>query len=157
MKYYGLILMFIFCTNSFAQQLEMNFSRINYGYENQYITARSLGLAGAGVAGDDASASIFLNPALAVYSKSWLNLNTGLSVYKLEEDRSFPYYDNFGGFVDYGSYVYNKYWYSQFYSVLTSRLPFDKDYPLRPDLSRSRVSIMITLRKYAVIITAMLY
>lgn len=125
MKYYGLILMFIFCTNSFAQQLEMNFSRINYGYENQYITARSLGLAGAGVAGDDASASIFLNPALAVYSKSWLNLNTGLSVYKLEEDRSFPYYDNFGGFVDYGSYVYNKYWYSQFYSVLTSRLPFD--------------------------------
>ena len=125
MKYYGLILMFIFCTNSFAQQLEMNFSRINYGYENQYMTARSLGLAGAGVAGDDASASIFLNPALAVYSKSWLNLNTGLSVYKLEEDRSFPYYDNFGGFVDYGSYVYNKYWYSQFYSVLTSRLPFD--------------------------------
>ena len=125
MKYYGLILLFIFCTNSFAQQLEMNFSRINYGYENQYITARSLGLAGAGVAGDDASASIFLNPALAVYSKSWLNLNTGLSVYKLEEDRSFPYYDNFGGFVDYGSYVYNKYWYSQFYSVLTSRLPFD--------------------------------
>ena len=125
MKYYGLILMFIFCTNSFAQQLEMNFSRINYGYENQYITARSLGLAGAGVAGDDASASIFLNPALAVYSKSWLNLNTGLSVYKLEEDGSFPYYDNFGGFVDYGSYVYNKYWYSQFYSVLTSRLPFD--------------------------------
>ena len=125
MKYYGLILLFMFCTNSFAQQLEMNFSRINYGYENQYITARSLGLAGAGVAGDDASASIFLNPALAVYSKSWLNLNTGLSVYKLEEDRSFPYYDNFGGFVDYGSYVYNKYWYSQFYSVLTSRLPFD--------------------------------
>ena len=125
MKYYGLILLFMFCTNSFAQQLEMNFSRINYGYENQYMTARSLGLAGAGVAGDDASASIFLNPALAVYSKSWLNLNTGLSVYKLEEDRSFPYYDNFGGFVDYGSYVYNKYWYSQFYSVLTSRLPFD--------------------------------
>ncbi|HES59777.1 MAG TPA: hypothetical protein ENO18_05025 [Caldithrix sp.] len=103
----------------------MNISRVNYGMDNEYLTARSLGLAGAGVAGDDAYASVLINPALAVYSESWLNLNTGISIYKLEEDRSYPYYDNFGGFVDYGSYVFNKYWYSQFYGVITSRLPFD--------------------------------
>jgi len=125
MKYFVLIILLLITMNSFAQQLEMNISRMNYGAENQYLSARSLGLAGAGVAGDDAYASVILNPALAVYSQSWLNLNAGLSIYKLEEDRSFPYYDNFGGFVDYGSYVYNKYWYSQFYGVITSRLPFD--------------------------------
>ena len=125
MKYFVLIILLLITMNSFAQQLEMNISRMNYGAENQYLSARSLGLAGAGVAGDDAYASVLLNPALAVYSQSWLNLNAGLSIYKLEEDRSFPYYDNFGGFVDYGSYVFNKYWYSQFYGVITSRLPFD--------------------------------
>lgn len=125
MKYLILIILLLISVNSFAQQLEMNYSRIYYGDENQYLTARSLGLAGAGIAGDDAYASVLTNPALAVYSESWLNLNAGLSIYKLEEDRSYPYYDNFGGFVDYGSYVFNKYWYSQFYGIITSRLPFE--------------------------------
>lgn len=124
MKYFSLVLLLLLGINSFAQQLEMNFNRMDYGFENQYLTARSLGLAGAGVAGDDAYASVLINPALTVYSESWLNFNAGLSIYKLEEDRSYPYYDNFGGFVDYGSYVFNKYWYSQFYGVISSRLPF---------------------------------
>lgn len=125
MKYLTLIILLLLSVNSFSQQLEMNFSRIHYGDENQYLTARSLGLAGAGIAGDDAYASVLINPALAVYSESWLNLNTGLSIYKLEEDRSYPYYDNFGGFLDYGSYVFNKYWYSQFYGIITSKLPIE--------------------------------
>lgn len=125
MKYLFLISLLLISVKSFAQQLEMNLMRMDYGFENQYLTARSLGLAGAGVAGDDAYASVLINPALAVYSESWLNMNTGISIYKLEEDRSYPYYDNFGGFLDYGSYVFNKYWYSQFYGVITSRLPFE--------------------------------
>ena len=125
MKYLFLISLLLISVNSFAQQLEMHLMRMDYGFENQYLTARSLGLAGAGVAGDDAYASVLINPALAVYSESWLNMNTGISIYKLEEDRSYPYYDNFGGFLDYGSYVFNKYWYSQFYGVITSRLPFE--------------------------------
>jgi hypothetical protein len=125
MKYFVLMILLLTSMNNFAQQLEMNLSRMKYGAENQYLSARSLGLAGTGVAGDDSYASVLLNPALAVYSESWLNMNAGLSIYKLEEDRAFPYYDNFGGFVDYGSYVYNKYWYSQFYGVITCRLPFD--------------------------------
>jgi len=56
MKYLILIILFLISMNSFAQQLEMNISRINYGIDNEYLTARSLGLAGAGVAGDDAVA-----------------------------------------------------------------------------------------------------
>ena len=97
---------------------------MNYGQENQYLTARSLGLAGSGSASDDANFSVLNNPALVVNATSWLNLNIGTTIYKLEEDRSFPYYDNFGGFVDYGSYVFNKNWYEGFYGILTSRLPF---------------------------------
>ncbi|MEJ2543831.1 MAG: hypothetical protein P8Y99_07160 [Calditrichaceae bacterium] len=125
MKYFFLLILLFISVNSFAQQLEMNFNRMDYGFENQYLTARSLGLAGAGIAGDDAYASVSINPALVVYSESWLNMNAGLSIYKLEEDRSYPYYDNFGGFLDYGSYVFNKYWYSQFYGIITTRLPFE--------------------------------
>jgi hypothetical protein len=125
MKYLALAIVLFAVMNSFAQPVEMNIMRMRYGNDNPYLTARSLGLAGAGIAGDDTYASVLLNPALTAYSESWLQFNTGIAIHKLEEDRSYPYYDNFGGFVDYGSYVFNKYWYSKFYGVISSRLPFD--------------------------------
>ena len=125
MKYWLVVIILIFVQTVIGQQLDLNYSKINYGNQVRYLTARSLGLAGAGVASEDPYLSVSQNPALVVYSDSLVNLNAGIHVFKLEEDRSYPYYDNFGGFVDYGSYMFTKNWYEQFHGIITSKLPFE--------------------------------
>lgn len=112
------LILFLASTSLFAQRINLNIDRIMYGQSVSAVTARSLGLGGAGLAAGDAFMAATHNSALALNSEGTLSLNAGARLYNLEEDRSFPYYDNFEGFVDYGSYYFQNNWYGSFYGQL---------------------------------------
>jgi hypothetical protein len=119
------IFIFFLLGNLFAQQADFNISKMKYGQERQFISARMLGLGGSGVAGGDAFSALYLNPALAGKTQKWLSINGGLIINKSEEDRSFPYYDSFGGFEDYGSFSFNKNWRPALYGNIIVQIPIE--------------------------------
>jgi len=120
----GIFILFLL-GNLFAQQADFNISKMKYGQERQFISARMLGLGGSGVAGGDAFSALYLNPALAGKTQKWLSINGGLIINKSEEDRSFPYYDSFGGFEDYGSFSFNKNWRPALYGNVIVQIPLE--------------------------------
>ncbi len=124
MKYSILFLILVLLQQLPAQNLNLNLSGMNYGIRVGPVTASSLGLGGATVTGDDPLFSVISNPALAANNSGLIKVNVGAAYHKLEEDRSYPYYDNFGGFVDYGSYYFNKNWYGSYYGLVAVKLPF---------------------------------
>ena len=115
MKKIVVLLILICASLGWGQQANLNLDRTLYGYDIPGLTARSLGMGGAGLANGSAFLAATHNPALLINSRSGFSINGGIRLYNLEEDRSFPYYDNFGGFVDYGSYYYQNNWYNQMY------------------------------------------
>lgn len=112
------VLFVIFSGTSILSAQNLNTNRIFYGQSVDAVTARSLGLGGAGLAAGDAFMAATHNPALAINSDGVLSFNAGTRLYNLEEDRAFPYYDNFEGFVDYGSYYFQSNWYGSYYGQL---------------------------------------
>ena len=105
----------LFTSSLFAQNVNLNFSKINYGNAVFFHNARSLGMGGTGIADGSSSSDFSINPALGVYNQSDLSVAAKGHFNKYQEDRSFPYYDSFGGFVDYGSYVFNENWYNNYF------------------------------------------
>ena len=115
MKKLVVLLLFVCAPFVMAQQANLNIDRTLYGRDINALTARSMGMGGAGLANGNAFSATSHNPALLVNSAAGFSINGGITLYNLEEDRSFPYYDNFGGFVDYGSYYYQSNWYNHMY------------------------------------------
>lgn len=107
----------------FAQRANFNYSRMMYGHSYSSSSARSLALAGTGLAAGASTEAGLFNPALAALNKSSIAASAGLSFDRIEEDRSYPYYDTFAGFVDYGSYLFTKNWYPNAYGSLLFQLP----------------------------------
>ncbi|RMH63021.1 MAG: hypothetical protein D6677_08365 [Calditrichaeota bacterium] len=89
-----------------AQQGNLNLLKMRYGETIFAPSARSLSMGGAGLAAGNPALAAGYNPALAARADSGLTLWLGSGYAALTEDRSFPYYDNFNGFVDYGSFYY---------------------------------------------------
>ncbi len=63
-------------------------------------------MGGSGMARGGIALAPSHNPALIARADSGITLWISGGMASLKEDRSFPYYDNFNGFVDYGSYYY---------------------------------------------------
>jgi len=118
----SIFIILLFGSFLFAQNAEFNFSQINYGAFNNYASAKQLALGNSGLAGGDALSALYLNPALATKTTRFLDLNAGVMMNLVEEDRAYPYYDTFGGFTDYGSYFFNKNWYPNYYGAVHIRL-----------------------------------
>ncbi len=124
MKYILYLLLVIFCFNNIsAQTLEYNISQMLHGEDVLFYNAEHLGRGGSGLAGGSAAEALYLNPALLSKTKSGFMLNFGSTFNKLTEDRSYPYYDSFVGFNDYGSYSFNSHWYQNFYGSVSYHLP----------------------------------
>lgn len=119
------LFLFVFISTALcAQKVNLNLNKIFYGQAIQTLTARSLSMGGAGLAGGNTFLTASHNPALALKSEGSLSFVFGAGLYNLEEDRSFPYYDNFGGFVDYGSYFFQSNWYNSFYGQVVYKPDF---------------------------------
>lgn len=119
----GLFLIAIlFISNSFAQQADFNQTKMRHGQDVSFMSARELGLGGSGIAGGDVFSAVSLNPALLLKGSGLIQFSTGIQLQKNVEDRSFPYYDSFVGYNDYGSYAYNEHWYQGFQGVLSYKL-----------------------------------
>ena len=114
----------MFCSSLLAELPNLTYSKLDHGSQNKFANARTLAMGGTGVAGGAAVHGIMLNPALIALAEKQVEISVLGSIYNLEEDRSYPYYDNFGGFVDYGSYVYNSNTYADFGFSAILRLPF---------------------------------
>jgi hypothetical protein len=123
MKKIAVILLALTFTVLQAQSVNLNFSRMQYGVPTGFGGARALSMGYAGLAGAEALNAPLINPALSVNAEGFISASVSGLMTKNEEDRSFPYYDNFGGFVDYGSFVYNQHWYSDLSAVLLFNLP----------------------------------
>ncbi len=121
----GFAILLLLCASIYAQNSDLNFSKINYGDKVSYFNARSLGMGGSGIADGTATNDFLFNPALAVLAPKNLQVTVQSNFNKYQEDRSFPYYDNFGGFVDYGSYIFNDNWYYNFAGAISFKLPKD--------------------------------
>jgi hypothetical protein len=132
-KYVALIFLFLISTLA-AQNTDLTRSQINYGTFRDFHNARSLGMGGSGIAGGFAIHSAMLNPALITQNQNNIEVSALGLVYNLEEDRSYPYYDNFGGFVDYGTYVFNSNTYGDFAINAIYRLPILSAYNLNVGL-----------------------
>ncbi len=107
----------------FAQRADFNQMKMRYGDDVSFMNARTLALGGAGIAGGDVFSAASLNPALLSTGKGLVQFQTGMNLTKISEDRSFPYYDSFVGFNDYGSYTYNEHWYNRFQGTVMVRPP----------------------------------
>ncbi len=107
----------------FAQRADFNQTKMRYGDDVSFMNARTLALGGAGIAGGDVFGAMSLNPALLSNGNGFVRFQTGLNLTKISEDRSFPYYDSFVGFNDYGSYTYNEHWYNRFQGTVVVRPP----------------------------------
>ncbi len=108
---------------AFAQRADFNQMKMRYGDDVSFTDARTLGLGGAGIAGGAVFSAASLNPALLSTGKGLVQFQTGMNLTKISEDRSFPYYDSFVGFNDYGSYTYNEHWYNRFQGTVIVRPP----------------------------------
>lgn len=109
----------LFVGVSFAQRADFNQMKMRYGEDISFMSARELGLGGSGIAGGDVFSAVSLNPALLSKGTGLLQFSAGMHLDKYVEDRSFPYYDSFVGYNDYGSYAYNENWYQGFQGILT--------------------------------------
>jgi len=116
-----LLVIIISSTAVFAQRADFNQMKMRYGEEVSFVNARTLALGGAGIAGGDVFSAMPLNPALLSTGSGFIQFQTGLNLTKISEDRSFPYYDSFVGFNDYGSYSYNEHWYNRFQGTVIVR------------------------------------
>jgi long-subunit fatty acid transport protein len=114
----------LLCANLAALDSDLTLSTIKFGNVRTVHNARSLAMGGSGIAGGYAVHSAMLNPALITAHAHAAEFSALGLVYNLEEDRSFPYYDNFGGFVDYGTYVFNSNTYADFTLNAIVLLPF---------------------------------
>ncbi len=119
----GFVFLLLMAVSINGQNGDLNFSKINYGDKVNFFNARSLGMGGSGIADGTVSSDFLMNPALGVISNQNLSITVQSVFSKYQEDRSFPYYDNFGGFVDYGSYMFNENWYYNFYGTINYKLP----------------------------------
>ena len=129
------LMVLVSCSSLLAELPNLTFSKLDHGSQYQFTNARTLGMGGTGVAGAAAVHGTMLNPALIALTAKQVEVSVLGSIYNLEEDRSYPYYDNFGGFVDYGSYVYNSNTYADFgFSAIIS-LPFLESYKLTAGVS----------------------
>jgi len=125
MNKFGFLLLIIFTSSLLAQNVSLNISKMNYGNQTLFQNARSLGMGGSGIADGSSSSDFLLNPALGALSQSDISVVARGHLNKYQEDRSFPYYDSFGGFVDYGSYVFNENWYNDYSGSINYMLPED--------------------------------
>lgn len=116
-------LIFFLFSSLLAQRADLNFSKMRYGQEIPVSPARLLALGGSGLAGGGTQGALMLNPALSMQAEKMIEFHVGGLTNHFEEDRSFPYYDSFVGFNDYGSYSFNAHWYHDFYGTLLVRLP----------------------------------
>ncbi len=125
-----LLVIIISSTAAFAQRADFNQMKMRYGDDILFTNARILGLGGAGIAGGNVFNAASLNPALLSAANGAVQFQTGLNLTKISEDRSFPYYDSFVGFNDYGSYTYNEHWYNRFQGtvIMRSSLSFLKEF-----------------------------
>jgi len=123
MNKFGILLFILFTSSLLSQNVNLNFSKLNYGNPNLFHNARALGMGGSGIADGNSSSDFILNPALGVINQTGLSVSAKGHLNKYQEDRSFPYYDSFGGFVDYGSYVFNENWYNNFSGSVNYVLP----------------------------------
>ncbi len=114
-----LLITIIFISSSYAQRADFNQTKMRYGEDITFMSARELGLGGSGIAGGDVFSAVSLNPALLFKGNGLLQFSAGIQLQKNVEDRSFPYYDSFVGYNDYGSYAYNEHWYQGFQGILT--------------------------------------
>lgn len=135
MNKFVLPMVLIFCSSLLAELPNLTLSKLDHGSQNKFTSARSLGMGGTGVAGGAAVHGTMLNPALIAQAEKQVEVSVLGSVYNLEEDRSYPYYDNFGGFVDYGSYVYNSNTYADLGFSAIIGLPFLESNKLTAGLS----------------------
>ncbi len=141
MKYYWTPILLILCTASLSAQTgNLNFSKMTYGQQAVFFNARSMALGGSGIAGAKAVHGAALNPALLTRSEKDVQFSVSGLMHKLEEDRSFPYYDNFGGFVDYGSFAFNDNWYGDFQFSAIARIPNETIGNLVVGLSLNNIS-----------------
>ncbi len=124
MNKYTVLVLFIIVSTLEAQNPDLSLSKINYGTMRSVHNARSLAMGGTGIAGGFAVHSAMLNPALISSNTNQIAVSALGTIYNREEDRSYPYYDNFGGFVDYGSYAYNSNTYGDFGLNAIIKLPF---------------------------------
>ncbi len=122
MKYLFFCFILIMGVNlAIAQSGDFNTSTMKYGQFVEFNSARDLGMGGSGLAGADAFSALYYNPALIFGQQKRLGLQVGVRMKKDIEDRSYPYYDSFAGFNDYGTYVYNSTWYNDFYGTIVIR------------------------------------
>lgn len=124
MNKYVILLILIISSTVFADLPDLTVSKLSHGSMNQFYNARTLAMGGTGIAGGAAVHGAMLNPALIVLGEKQIEFSVLGTLYNLEEDRSYPYYDNFGGFIDYGSYVYNSNTYADLGFSAIIRLPF---------------------------------
>ena len=113
-KFFTLFVTVMFCYMTTVQAQNLTDSQIQYGRMMGPVDARSLALGASGIAGGHAIHGARLNPALLTRMDNELEGYASAMIIRYEEDRAYPYYDNFGGFVDFGSYVYNSAWYGDF-------------------------------------------
>lgn len=118
-KIYGLLFLLLSITYTAAQSNDFNKLHMIYGEDAVFFNARNLAMGGSGLAGGDAASAPFLNPALLMKNAAGFMLHLGAGFNKLNEDRSYPYYDTFVGFNDYGSFSYNSNWYGSLYGNLS--------------------------------------
>ena len=112
-KLYTTIFVFLLSGLMIAQSQNLTDTKLQYGTLIRTYDARSLALGGSGIAGAYALHAAGQNPALLTTMESGMEGFLAGMITRYEEDRSYPYYDNFGGFVDFGSYVYNSSWYGE--------------------------------------------
>ena len=114
MSKYAVLLLLLFVSASVSQVPDLTSTMINYGSKSEFYNARSMAMGNSGIAGGLAIHGAMINPALLTTSTYQAELSGQGFIRSLDEDRSYPYYDNFGGFVDYGSYVYNSNTYGEY-------------------------------------------
>lgn len=116
----------------YSQQAAFNLNRLNYGSEGSAATAAALGLGLSGIA---STQSFEMNPAGLVNYKNDLTVQFGFGLNSSNLDRSYPYYDSFGGFTDYGSYIYNQNAAENVSGFISYKLPFALPFFSEPHLS----------------------
>jgi len=117
---------------AYSQQAAFNLNRLDYGSDASPETATTLGLGLAGIA---SGSSFEMNPAGLVNYEKDLTVEFGFGLNSSSLDRSYPYYDSFGGFTDYGSYIYNQNSTGNISGFIGYKLPFNLPFFADPHLA----------------------
>ncbi len=82
------------------------FTYLSYPYGEKVGTfdARSLAMAGTGLAFGENASALHANPACLADVKVF-GVNSSVALVKVDEDRAFPFHDSFDGFVGYNTYA----------------------------------------------------